>query len=115
MQGEFHQPEKLVLSWAPHLVPSFNYHHIVLKPFQTFGRQRDRNHLGRGTTKKQNKTPHLRQSINILLFNKHLLKAYLLCTVVGAEDIKIKPTLYPQSQAIALFRDKHIKAKFIKA
>lgn len=67
MEGEFHQPEKLVLSWAPHLVPSFNYHHVVLKPFQTFGRQRDRNHLGRGTTKKQNQTPHLRQSINFYL------------------------------------------------
>lgn len=50
MEGEFHQPEQLVLSWAPHLVPSFNYHHIVLKPFQAFGRQRDGNYLGKKKT-----------------------------------------------------------------
>lgn len=56
MEGEFHQPEQLVLSWAPHLVPCFNYHHIVLQPFQVFGRQRDRNDLGRGAIKKQKKT-----------------------------------------------------------
>lgn len=52
MEREFHQPEQLVLSWAPHLVPSFNYHHIVLKSFQVSGRQRNRNHLGRTIRKK---------------------------------------------------------------
>lgn len=72
MEGEFHQPEQLVLSWALHLVPSFNYHHIVLQPFQVFGRQRDRNHLGRGTIKKttQKPTPEKKDQF-ILLFNKY--------------------------------------------
>lgn len=49
MEWELHQPKQLVLSGAPHLVPGLNNHHVVPEPLQAAGRQRDGNHLGRGT------------------------------------------------------------------
>lgn len=112
MEREFHQPKQLVLSWAPHLVPSFNYHHIVLKPFQVFGGQRDRNHLGRRTTKSKTKT-HTRENKGLIYTSiQHLLKAcYVPCTVLGAEHIKIEPILYPQEKPQSGFRE-HMKAKY---
>lgn len=98
MEWQFHQPEQLVLSWVPHLVPSFNYHHIVLKSLQAFGSQRDRDHLGRTIRKKT--FPQLKQFIP--LFNKCFLKAYYVPTQYYVEDIKIKPSLYPHRNTSAI-------------
>lgn len=45
MQREFHQAQQSVTSRAPHLVPGFDNHDIVLQTLQAFRIQWKRHHL----------------------------------------------------------------------
>lgn len=86
MEWELHQPKQLVLSGAPHLVPGLNNHHVVPEPLQAAGRQRDGNHLGRGT--RQHFASETER--NLYFHQQAFLIAHRVpCTVPGAEDIKI--------------------------